>query len=549
MKKYKHCSLPVLQAEIDRRFGKGIYKAATVLLLFGMLSLSSGTLYAQTQGSPTPAVAENPRTPLPRITITDTGQTTTLNNITPAPDTPDDGLQRIRSVYFAKKNVTANGANLVFTRIDSAHTQNDAQNEAIAYDSILGKTVYLIIETENLRTIDIDIAIRASGNNLTGNTDTLSLMHFNPVTGNFESGTLFTAKVGNFDALNNNATPASHAHYTNLEAAHADKAIIKLQLRPNTVALFNTWSQNLGTGSVNLEIVAERNDNRKCAYGESTEETAGAGVFLNDNAGGRFRIVNRNVYYVYHADNFYNTYEMNGTNRKRIGKINNNNSEQFVYFYLDRYDNELQVASCNKTSVTGRGNGVVSARVPAGFTSQSPAPAGGEAQTNYYYANDTIATKGTNSTNAVVSYRALSNMVDLVRMPDSRRINLNGTVISYAFTGTQRRYCNPQCFAGFVGALAQFGQQMSSTGMCFGDATSYPSVSHPNGDSIDTLYAADLNTEQKKVNAFHEYGFTHILRGSSGWYGQLQNSNYHSSHETHLHSGDFNDNSVQLING
>lgn len=33
--------------------------------------------------------------------------------------------------------------------------------------------------------------------------------------------------------------------------------------------------------------------------------------------------------------------------------------------------------------------------------------------------------------------------------------------------------------AGFIGALAEFGEPMKCTGMCFVDATSYLSVSHP----------------------------------------------------------------------
>lgn len=37
-----------------------------------------------------------------RITITDSGQTQTLNGPV-APDTPDNSLQRITEVYFAKK--------------------------------------------------------------------------------------------------------------------------------------------------------------------------------------------------------------------------------------------------------------------------------------------------------------------------------------------------------------------------------------------------------------------------------------------------------------
>ena len=52
--------------------------------------------------------------------------------------------------------------------------------------------------------------------------------------------------------------------------------------------------------------------------------------------------------------------------------------------------------------------------------------------------------------------------------------------------------------AGFIGALAYFGKTMICNGMCFEDATSYPSLSHPNGDSADTLYSTNLATEKGK---------------------------------------------------
>ncbi len=477
-----------------------------------------------------------------RITITDSGQTTTYNG-PDQPDKPDDSLQRISSVYFAKKLVTQNGANLAFTKIDSTHAQTDATASALLYDAVLGQTVYLVIETSNMAELEIDVVFKPANTTLTGDTNSLGLMRFDPAgtAGNeFVRTTLFTTKVGNFDALNNR--DGSHANYTNLAADHVNKAFIKLQLRPSTAALFNTWAANLGTGTANIEVVVQRHDKQPCAYGPtSTVEVNGAETFLNSATLGRFRVVNRNFFVIYHASNTYNIYRMNGTARKRLGKVDNDSSTQTTYFYLDRYDNELNIVTCNKTSVASRGNGRVSGSVPAGYTSSSPAPAGGEAQTNYYYADGRIATRGTNGTNAVVTYARGVGNVDLVRMPDGLTVNRNGVIISFAFSGTRRRFCNPQCFAAFVGALAQFGALMTSTGMCFGDATSYPSVSHPNGDSIDSTYTSSLAVEQRKVNAFHDYGFAHILRGQTGFYGQLQNSTYHANHETHLHAGDFDD--------
>lgn len=489
-----------------------------------------------------------------KIKITNSGQTTTINKSNTT-DSPTDVLHTITNVYFAKKVVTQNGTNVSFTRIDSAHTQNDAQNQVIPYDTILGKTVYLIFETTNMSTLEVEASLRPSNNNLTGNTDSISVMKFDPTVAfggvQYTAQTALVATVGNFDALNNR--DGSHTHFTNL-ADHSNKAIIKLQLRPAIRATFNTWSTNINASEpkvANIELVVKRVGNLPCAFKSNPEETTENGIFLNDVTGGQFRIVNRNFFTIYHRNNSYNIFANRTVNdpatRKRIGKLTNSNSIQMVYFYIDEFDNEITVSTSNILSVLSRGSGTVFQHVPPNSISNSPAPVGGEATTNYYYANNSIATSGTNNANPVVRYNAGTNNINLIRMPDSLTININNVVISYVFYQSQRRFCNPQCFAGFIGVLAQFGRRITSTGMCFGDATSYPSVSHPNGDSIDSTYASTLALEQLKVNAFHEYGFAHILRGNTSWYGQLLNSTYHSKHESHLHSGDFNDNFIEIM--
>lgn len=83
--------------------------------------------------------------------------------------------------------------------------------------------------------------------------------------------------------------------------------------------------------------------------------------------------------------------------------------------------------------------------------------------------------------------------------------------------------------------------------MCFEDVTSYPSVTHPNGDSADTSYYPTLQLEQKKVDAFKFFKFVHIYRGNSSWYSKLKNSGYMAGHEDHLHAGDFDSSSVDII--
>jgi hypothetical protein len=83
--------------------------------------------------------------------------------------------------------------------------------------------------------------------------------------------------------------------------------------------------------------------------------------------------------------------------------------------------------------------------------------------------------------------------------------------------------------------------------MCFADATSYPSVTHPNGDCADKAYYSTLSLEQKKVNAFKDFHFENIYRGNGSWYASLVGTTYSSGHEDHLHSGEFNLNVVKII--
>ena len=83
--------------------------------------------------------------------------------------------------------------------------------------------------------------------------------------------------------------------------------------------------------------------------------------------------------------------------------------------------------------------------------------------------------------------------------------------------------------------------------MCFEDATSYPSVTHSNGDSADTAYYPTLVSEQKKVNAFKHFNFKNIYRGKTGWYPNLVGTKYSKGHEDHLHAGDFDSSIVKII--
>lgn len=476
-----------------------------------------------------------------RITITDSGQTQTLNGPL-APDTPDNDLQRITDVYFAKKVITDNGTRINFTKIDSAHTQRDHQNQEIAYDSILGKTVYLIIETSNMATLSIDVVIRPSTDLMTGNTDTLQLMRF--VSPNrYEAQRLLTVAVGNLDAINNRQ--GTHSNYSNIGEL-ANKAIIKLQLRPDSRAIFDQWSERLAEGSINLEVAVERTDNNPCAYKDEPQEINGAGIFLNDNSG-RFRVVNKNIYTIFHGNNTYNTLQLlNATTperRRRTQKVLNRHSTDVVFFYYDQHDTEHRICNRTKANVTRkrrvntipplaqRGNLVQT----IDYTANRAAGEHIDATQLLVYSNGTLGDGATDKWYA--NQPGTVELVDMDILADAGvgsqifeafNYNQNGVVIRYGFQHTRRRSIQPDLFAGFLGSLAQFRQEghthyIVSQGFSYADASCYPSAEHVNGEAGDLnllttqengvntiLTAANFDYENQVTlrNILYDFGFT-----------------------------------------
>jgi hypothetical protein len=206
----------------------------------------------------------------------------------------------------------------------------------------------------------------------------------------------------------------------------------------------------------------------------------------------------------------------------------------------------------------GRNNGQQVGSVPTGYLRREDAP-GGEAQYNYIYANGNIITDGTHWNGSTdrrfpnqyrkVEFAQLGENVSLIRMPNQLNVNIgNNIVIVYDFSNTQRRYCNPECFAAFIGVLGQYGlNAVHCTGMCFGDTTSYPSVTHPNGDSVDTGYMTDRTNQQNLLYAFIDWNFTNVLAAENRHSWLLGAHGYNEEHNTHLHSGDFDSNSIDII--
>ena len=219
--------------------------------------------------------------------------------------------------------------------------------------------------------------------------------------------------------------------------------------------------------------------------------------------------------------------------------------DKYKYVYHDSKNEEHVICTVDMTKVDKRNNGRKTV-LSKGYISTYDYPKGGNAQTAHVYPDGDIIVTGTQY--GVRGYSKGTGKVELVRMKDSLKYESGSVKVFYSFSGSQRRYCNPDTYAGFIGALAHIGRKdVTCTGMCFADATSYPSVSHPNGDSADTSYFTSLSAEQVKVDGFKKYHFQNVLRGQGGWYSKLQGTRFSSGHEDHLHSGDFNSDKITII--
>ncbi|WP_299248197.1 hypothetical protein [uncultured Aquimarina sp.] len=498
----------------------------------------------------------------------------------------------VTNAYFAKKVVNRSSV----PSADGVSSEEQLSVTLEEVDSlVLGREVYIVLEIEDYYLsagVNFNLSVITIDENLTGTADeALDLL---------QSGTersVFTSQIGNTDALN----PLEGDNpYGNLQD-YDNCLIFKVSIRPESRDTFDTWAENISnaTNAPSLKLQLQSEDEstfmmKEGDYGTINTVLQFPSITPPLEETGLAIIENKLVYEIYHPDNVFNALDGNysitrGDDTtenidKRIGRIENDSSEEAIYFYHDQDDNEYEICTAGLSNVRRRANGVryqtqqlnpqtgqmqmmPSATPPPGFISQEDAT-GGDADTNYHYTNGRIATTGNyNARYYDYASNDENDLIPLVRMPDSLNFSENSITISYEFYDSQRRFCNPGCFAAFIGILAETGfTSVESTGMCFGDATSYPSVTHPNGDSIDTRYLGTTNTrgltltallnnydsdsEEEFATAFVEWGFTEVLAGSNPLFNGLEDIVHrrNGSHNNHLHAGNFPDNRIDNLN-
>ncbi len=442
------------------------------------------------------------------------------------------------NAYFATKSVKeANGSTTVHLNRINTH--------------VLGRVLYIVVERVALSIgTSITIKLKTNDTRLTG-TAKQSLLLTNGAT-DVES---FTATIGDTSALKDRSGACA---YSNL-SAFSDKAIFKIVLRPQARATFDTWAKKIQTAGENLPSIR-------------IEVSSSAGTELSIDW---LTLENKKVYEIYHERNAYNFLK----EQRRISHIENNYTADVRYYFFNRIDNCHMICELVQSRVRRRSNGRKLrglTTAPQGYVASGPAPRGGDAEMNFFYNFDPqdtttrsprseyfkIVSVGRNY--GVIEYNLANptnsnDTVDLVRMPEKlnhdQETGENKVRAKFIFQATPRQFCNPGCFAGFLGVLIQLGRtDVVCTGMCFEDATSYPSVSHPNGDSVDTLYLNTLSAEQAKVDAFLAHYFTTVRKGKSvsrrapSWLRELDRAKPSDDHDTHLHAEDFDTSKVVILN-
>lgn len=522
---------------------------------------------------------------------------------------------RIVKAYFAKKivkevNVAAGPPRTSdfifdFERIDNNAIRVDDDELPLAaqpdFDNIIGRNVYLVIETTNSRGKELTVNIHPGTGVMTGDTNSLELFHNGVFT------TDFRAVVGDVSALHNetNAMPGTERTLKYAKLEHADKAIIRLSLLPRTRAIFNNWTggpppiaaaAGMRNNQENLEIAVRRTDNTEHYFGNNVRQRMVTARFLGtadpyDNTA-RYRIANYIAYEVYHEDNRFRINNTAGDRVLKIGRIDNeyvkmlsnDNADapfkKISFYYHDKIGNEHEVATTRlykarqkvkQAWVAGTVTGP--ALVPPSVSYAANRTAGEEidAITMNFYENGTYAegkrnVYTDNLPNEFTWYRNL-NAVETEELADAQIIptaymgpndmpaiqyERRGVKIQFNFDNTRRRYVKPNLFAALIGTLQRTYERNSalvliSQGFAYQDGSCFPSQQHVNGNAMDTNYFAHNDT-QNFIFDLHYYGYRTFLVGHGMVYVHgTPDAAGVTLHTGHLHSSGFANNDQTIV--
>ena len=246
------------------------------------------------------------------------------------------------------------------------------------------------------------------------------------------------------------------------------------------------------------------------------------------------RLINPGIvtYHIYH----------DGKIEKHIPQeISKGYEQKYKYVYHDEKNNEHEICICDWHTTKEKANGVVISapnRKDPNIIEYKENLNEGDTQKRVKFKNGDIAECGRHPEKGLIwrRYKALNKSIEIVRMPDKINYEKDNVIIKYIFSNTKRRYTGPDPLAGFIGALAETGLQLTTTGSCFAEGSCFPSAEHVNGKSVDTLYLND-NDEQKFINAMHKFNFNEQITGKDKKkFDNARKEKDGELHNTHLHS-------------
>ncbi|WP_422091326.1 hypothetical protein [Tenacibaculum ovolyticum] len=458
----------------------------------------------------------------------------------------------ITNANFMQKHVTTGTP----VQGNTPATQPTVTFEEIT-EGIFGRQVFIMVDTQHMR----------------GQNVTIELIRTDDGTNNVLSVTNGTADVASFSAIVGDTAAledtTGNTPYGNL-ADFEDKAIFKIDIRPHTRTAFDDWAQQINIApNPTIKLRVKPTDiNLYVQYGDTDITTLNnSAIYPNGFIFGQYDIENKIAYEIYHGDNLFNTFPLLNNVRRRIGKIENgwsrvNNysandpKHNVTYFYFDHLDNTHEVCSVVRSrivTVGARQNTIpplasrgASIGNPISYVANQEAGATIDASELVMYQNGTHAkqyAKVTNPLPASVFTVNTNNIIKERWYPKSNQNNhsylinmdiqaetgvgrqvftaldyhdtVSGLRIRYGFRNTRRRYANPDVYAGFIGALAQFREGdfliprdghnhfIVGEGFAYQDGSCFPSTNHRNGKAGDLYYLnTDVNYYDTTVNQY-----------------------------------------------
>ncbi|REC63677.1 hypothetical protein DRF65_02890 [Chryseobacterium pennae] len=232
-------------------------------------------------------------------------------------------------------------------------------------------------------------------------------------------------------------------------------------------------------------------------------------------------------------------------------KVKSGYENKYKYIYHDSTDKEHEICIVDWHKTKEKSVGQVYKTKPThAKILEDKNVSEGNTSRRVKYINGDIAEYGSHPKKGIIwlLYSAGKNDVELVRMPDTLNYSNGDVRISYIFNKTQRKFTGANAFAGFIGYLARSGYKVTTSGSCFSEGSSFPSQEHCNGRSVDTFYLGNIIQDQKVIDSAIFFHFTEVLKGVNEYCKKLKRAgNGGTLHNSHLHSGNFNNSSIKII--